>query len=53
MGKINLGIDDALETRVREAAAKKFGLKKGALRKAVEEAFKNWLEDPMGAASVE
>jgi hypothetical protein len=53
MGKLNLTIDDKLEDKVREAAAKKFGLKKGALHKAVQEAFTLWLDDPMGAASVD
>lgn len=35
---------DDLERKLREKASKKFGLKKGSISKAVEEAIRNWLE---------
>lgn len=44
MGQLNVSIPDDLERRFRELAAKKFGFKKGALSKAVEEAIRDWVE---------
>lgn len=43
MARLNLTIDDKLLERFREAANKKFSYKKGAIKKAVEEAVKMWL----------
>ncbi len=37
-------IDDELERKFRKMVAVKYGLKKGALSKAVEEAIKLWIE---------
>ena len=44
MGQLNVSIPDDLERRFRELAAKKFGFKKGALSRAVEEAIRDWVE---------
>jgi len=44
MGRINQNIDDDLERRFKEAARKKFGDKKGALKFAFEEAVRDWLK---------
>ena len=43
MGKVNLSIDDKLEERFRVMVAKRKGMRKGNLTKAVEEAMKLWL----------
>jgi hypothetical protein len=43
MGQINLKIDDLLEKEFRQVAAEKFEAKKGFLKKAVEEAIKDWV----------
>jgi uncharacterized protein (DUF1778 family) len=42
MGQINLKIDDELEKVFRQAAAEKFGARKGFLQKAIEEAVRDW-----------
>jgi hypothetical protein len=44
MGKINLIISDKLEKEFREAIFKKYGMKRGNLSKAVEEAIKEWIK---------
>jgi len=44
MGQINVKIPDELEEKVRQIAAKKFGLRKGSLTKAIVEALKLWVE---------
>lgn len=44
MARLNLTIDDKLLERFRKAANAKFGYKKGAIKKATEEAFKMWLK---------
>jgi metal-responsive CopG/Arc/MetJ family transcriptional regulator len=44
MAKINLIISDKLEKEFREAIFKKYGMKRGNLSKAVEEAIKEWIE---------
>lgn len=43
MGKINLEIDNALEREFRIAAVNKFEARKGFLKKAIEEAIRDWL----------
>ncbi len=43
MGKVNLSIDDEIDKKFRVAVAKKKGLRKGNLTKAVEEAMKLWI----------
>ena len=44
MAKINLIISDKLEKEFREAIFKKYGMKRGNLSKAVEEAIKEWIK---------
>lgn len=44
MGILNVRLDDELEQRLRLEVVRRFGGKKGALRHAVEEAIKLWLE---------
>lgn len=43
MGKINLVVSDELEKRFRDAVYKKFGLKRGNITKAVDEALEEWI----------
>ena len=43
MARLNLTIEDDLVKRFREAANIEYSYKKGALKKAVEEAIKMWL----------
>lgn len=43
MGQINLKIDDNLEKEFRKIAAEKFEAKKGFLKKAIEEAIRDWI----------
>jgi hypothetical protein len=45
MGKISLILDDEEEERLRRMAAAKFGLKRGYLTKALEEAIRLWMEE--------
>ena len=44
MGQINVNLPEELERKLREIAAKKFGLKKGFLSKAVVEAIREWVK---------
>jgi len=44
MGKINLEIDDNLEKEFRRMAVEKFEARKGFLKKAVEEALREWVK---------
>ena len=44
LGKINLTVDDGIDSVFREAATKKFGFKKGNLQAAIEEAMQDWIE---------
>jgi len=44
VGIIHVRIDDELERRFRKKVLDVYGSKKGALARAVEEAFKLWLE---------
>jgi len=43
MGKINLAIDDDLEKEFRRAAVEKFEARKGFLKKAIQEAIRDWI----------
>jgi len=43
MGQVNLKIDDELERKFRRAAVEKFEAKRGFLKKAVEEAIRDWI----------
>jgi len=43
MGQVNLKIDDKLEREFRRAAAERFEARKGFLKKAIEEAIKDWV----------
>jgi len=51
MGQINLQIDDKLEKEFRKVAAEKFEAKKGFLKKAVEEAIRDWIGRNRGKSS--
>jgi len=44
MGIINSHIPDDVDDKFRKAIAIKFGLKQGALKKALIEAIKEWTE---------
>jgi hypothetical protein len=44
MAKLNLIIDDELDEKFRSEVAKRLGMKKGNLTKAVEEALDLWLK---------
>jgi hypothetical protein len=44
MGKLNLVIADNLDEKFRQEVAKRLGMKKGNLTKAVEEALELWLK---------
>jgi hypothetical protein len=43
MGQVNLKIDDELEKNFRRVAAERFEAKKGFLKKAIEEAIRDWI----------
>ena len=43
MGKMMVSINDEVEREFRELVAKKYGLRRGALSIAVEEALKWWI----------
>lgn len=43
MGKLNLVISDELDEKFRLEVAKRLGMKKGNLTKALEEAIQLWL----------
>ncbi len=44
MGQLNVNIPDELEEKLRMMAAKKFGFKKGSLKKAIVEALEEWIK---------
>ena len=43
MGQLNLSMDDDLERKFRKLAAEKFEARKGFLKKALEEAVRDWI----------
>lgn len=43
MGKLTVLVSDDVETEFRELVAKRYGLRRGALSIAVEEALKWWI----------
>jgi len=44
MGRIDVILDDHLEQEFRKTVARVLGMKKGHLRKAIEEAIENWIK---------
>jgi len=44
MGVITLKLDDALEKKLRESASRVYGLARGSLSRAVEDALTMWLQ---------
>jgi len=44
MARVNLTISDELEEKFREMVFKKYGMKKGNITKAVQEAIRLWIE---------
>jgi hypothetical protein len=44
MASLNLMIDDKLDQEFRGAVVKKLGMKRGHIKKAVEEALRDWIE---------
>jgi tryptophan synthase beta subunit len=53
MGKINLEINDDLEKKFRRLAVEKFEARKGFLKKAIEEAIRDWIhKNNKGAKNV-
>lgn len=44
MGKINLVVSDELETQFRKAIFNKYGMKRGNIQKAIEDAIKDWIQ---------
>ena len=53
MGQINLKISDELEKEFRKIAVKKFGAKKGFLKKALEDAIQLWIKNNRGKVKSE
>lgn len=43
MATLNLMIDDKLDEDFRKTVMKRMGMKRGNIRKAVEEALRNWV----------
>lgn len=50
MAQLNVIIPDELDEKFRKLAAKKFGLRKGFLSKAVIEALEEWVEKNGGVS---
>lgn len=44
MGQVNLKIDDKLEEEFRRIAVERFEARKGFLKKAIEEAIRDWVK---------
>ncbi|MEM2226938.1 MAG: CoB--CoM heterodisulfide reductase subunit C [Candidatus Bathyarchaeia archaeon] len=53
MGRMDVMIDDALEKAFRERVAKKFGMKKGSMSLAIEEAIREWMKSEEEAKGAE
>ncbi|MBL7118855.1 hypothetical protein ISS96_02455 [Candidatus Bathyarchaeota archaeon] len=47
MGRINLVLSDEIEEKFRFEVAKRLGMKKGNLAKAMEEAIEKWIENEL------
>ncbi len=45
MGRMQIVISDKTENELRSKAAQKFGLKKGSISKAIEEAINRWIKN--------
>jgi len=45
MGRINLVISDDIENKFRKEVAKRFGVRKGNIQKAIEEAIDIWIKN--------
>jgi post-segregation antitoxin (ccd killing protein) len=45
MGSVSVSIPDDLEQQLREKGVEKFGLRRGYLSKAIEEAIRLWLKE--------
>jgi len=45
VGSVSVSIPDDLEQELREKGVEKFGLRRGYLSKAVEEAIRLWLKE--------
>ena len=46
MGRLNLSVNDDVESKFREAVYKKKGMKKGNLTQSLEEAMLMWINVP-------
>jgi|YelNatPaOPRAMG01_1025707.scaffolds.fasta_scaffold21146_3 heterodisulfide reductase subunit C len=53
MGRIDVMMDDELERAFREKVAKRFGMKKGSMSLALEEAIREWLKSEEGGKGPE
>jgi len=42
--RINVNLPEELEKRFREEVFKRYGMKKGNIAKAIEEAIRNWIK---------
>jgi len=45
MGRMDIILPDDLEAQFRKAVFKRFGMRKGNLTKAVQEAIRQWIEE--------
>ena len=45
MGRIVVELDEELETAFRNEVARRLGMKKGNIKKAIEEAIKLWMQE--------
>lgn len=44
MASLNLVIDDRLDEELRKKVVKRYGMKRGNIKKAVEEAIHDWIK---------
>lgn len=44
MARVNLTVSDELEKEFREKVFERYGMKKGNIAKAIEEAIREWVE---------